>query len=160
MLTIPPPPTSRQLPTPLDWVNKGFAICQTVSSGHIKDPVPLIDKSRALFPGGRVPPSFIHQVIFITGLNKLWLLLYVLVLKMAVCQGVKPPLKLKTITENRYQIKDTTDSVSLIYQPTCVSSSYIRRCLWLTLYVGEGCPAGDGVRTEASSRRCLPPSPK
>ena len=67
----PPPTTSSQLPTPLDWVNKGFAICQAVSSGHIQDPVPLIDKSRALFPGGRVPPSFIHQVIIITGLNKL-----------------------------------------------------------------------------------------
>ena len=40
-------------------------VCVT---GHIKDPVP---KRRGLSPGGRVPPSFIHQVIIITGLNKL-----------------------------------------------------------------------------------------
>ena len=32
--------------------------------------------------GGRFPPSFIHQVIIITGLNKLQL--YVLALKMAL----------------------------------------------------------------------------
>ena len=38
---------------------------------HIKDPVPLIEKSRASCPGGRFPLSFIHQVILITGLNKL-----------------------------------------------------------------------------------------
>ena len=35
-----------------------------------------------LSPGGRFPPSFIHQVIIITGLNKLQL--YVLTLKMAL----------------------------------------------------------------------------
>ena len=35
-------------------------------------PVPLIDKRRGLSPGGRFPPSFIHQVIIITGLNKLY----------------------------------------------------------------------------------------
>ena len=46
-------------------------VCVT---GHIKDPVSLIEKSRLLCPGGRFPPSFIHQVIIIiiiTGLNKL-----------------------------------------------------------------------------------------
>ena len=43
----------------------------------LKDPVPLIAKRRGLFP-----PSFIHQVIIITGLNKLQL--YVLALKMAL----------------------------------------------------------------------------
>ena len=32
-------------------------VCAT---GHIKDPVPLIEKSRASCPGGRFPPSFIH----------------------------------------------------------------------------------------------------
>ena len=48
--------------------SKGWAVCPT---GHIKDPVPLIEKSRALCPSGRFPPSFIHQVIIITGLNKL-----------------------------------------------------------------------------------------
>ena len=43
-------------------------VCVT---GHIKDPVPLINKSRILCSGGRFPPSLIHQVIIITGLNKL-----------------------------------------------------------------------------------------
>ena len=46
---------------------------------HIKDPVPLIEKSRASCPSGRFPPSVIHQVMMITRLNKLWL--YVLDLK-------------------------------------------------------------------------------
>ena len=41
-----------------------------------------IEKRRGLSPGGRFPPSFIHQVIIITGLNKLQL--YVLALKMAL----------------------------------------------------------------------------
>ena len=43
------------------------------ATGHIKDPVPLIEKRRRLSPGGRCPPSFIHQVdlIIITGLNML-----------------------------------------------------------------------------------------
>ena len=36
-----------------------------------KDTVPLIKKRRGLSPGGRIPPRFIHQVIIITGLNKL-----------------------------------------------------------------------------------------
>ena len=44
-------------------------VCVT---GHIEDPVPLIGKSRALCLGGRLPPSFIHQVFIITGLNKLY----------------------------------------------------------------------------------------
>ena len=35
--------------------------------------VPLIEKRRGLSPGGRFPPSFIHQVIIMTGLNKLQL---------------------------------------------------------------------------------------
>ena len=33
-----------------------------------------MEKRRGLSPGGRFPPSFIHQVIIITRLNKLWLL--------------------------------------------------------------------------------------
>ena len=37
---------------------------------------------RGLSPGGRFPPSFIHQLIIITGLNKLQF--YVLALKMAL----------------------------------------------------------------------------
>ena len=44
-------------------------VCVT---GYIKDPVPLIEKSRVSWPGGRFPPSFTHQVIIITGLNKLY----------------------------------------------------------------------------------------
>ena len=37
-------------------------VCAT---GHMTDPVPQF-KSRALCPGGRFLPSFIHQVITIT----------------------------------------------------------------------------------------------
>ena len=66
-----------------DWVIKGFGMSSLVNAtGHIKDPVPLVEKSRGLSPGGWFPPSFIHQVIIITGLNKLQL--YVLALKMAL----------------------------------------------------------------------------
>ena len=55
-----------------DWVTKGLGMFSLVyATGHIKDPVPLIEKRRGLSPGGRFPPSFIHQVI-ITGLNKLY----------------------------------------------------------------------------------------
>ena len=42
------------------------------ATGHMKDPVPLIAKRRGLSPGGRFPPNLIHQVIIITGLNKLY----------------------------------------------------------------------------------------
>ena len=45
-------------------------ILEIVMTEHIKDPVPLIEKSRASCPGGRFP-RFIHQVIIITGLNRL-----------------------------------------------------------------------------------------
>ena len=56
-----------------DWVIKGLGMSSRVhATGHIKDPVPLIEKSRGLSPSGRFPPSFIHQVIIITGLNKLY----------------------------------------------------------------------------------------
>ena len=66
-----------------DWVIKGFGMSSLVyATGHIKDPVPLVEKSRGLSPGGRFPPSFIHRVVVITGLNKLQL--YVLALKMAL----------------------------------------------------------------------------
>ena len=62
-----PPPVLR------DWVIKGLGMYSRVyATGHIKDPVPLIAKRRGLSPGGRFPPSFIHQVIIITGLNKLY----------------------------------------------------------------------------------------
>ena len=48
----------------------GSSVCPAVSvrvTGQIKEP--LIEKRRVLSPGGRVPPSFIHQVIII-GLDK------------------------------------------------------------------------------------------
>ena len=61
--------------------------CQNLGGGGTGMPIPLRQKlggelppcppgSRApermgLSPGGRFPPSFIHQVILITGLNKL-----------------------------------------------------------------------------------------
>ena len=58
-------------PVLCDWVIKGLGMSSLVyATGHIKDPVPLIEKRRGLSPGGWFPPSFIHQVI-ITGLNKL-----------------------------------------------------------------------------------------
>ena len=31
------------------------------ADGHIKDPVQLVEKSKASCPGGRFPSSFIHQ---------------------------------------------------------------------------------------------------
>ena len=37
-----------------------------------KNPLPLIEKSGVSCPGGRFSPSFIHQVINLTGLNKLY----------------------------------------------------------------------------------------
>ena len=40
-------------------------------TGHVKDPVLLTEKRSTSFPGGRFPPSFIQQIIIITGLNKL-----------------------------------------------------------------------------------------
>ena len=44
-----------------DWVTKGLGMSSLVyATGHIKDPVPLIEKRRGLSPGGRFPPSFIH----------------------------------------------------------------------------------------------------
>ena len=41
------------------------------ATGQIKDPV-LLEKRKGLSPGGRFPPNIIHQVIIITGLNKLY----------------------------------------------------------------------------------------
>ena len=60
-------------PVLCDWVIKGLGMSSLVYvTGHIIDPVPLIDKRRGLSPGGQFPPSFIHQVIIITRLNKLY----------------------------------------------------------------------------------------
>ena len=54
-----------------DWVNKGLGTSSHVCvTGHITNPVPLSEKSRASCPGGKFPPSFVHQLI-ITGLRKL-----------------------------------------------------------------------------------------
>ena len=54
------------------WVNKVLGVSSRACvTEYIKYFVPLIEKSRALCPGGRFLPSFIHQVI-ITGLNKLY----------------------------------------------------------------------------------------
>ena len=56
-----------------NWVIKGLGMSSLVyATGHIKDSMPLIEKRRGLSPGGRFPPSFVHQVIIITGLNKLY----------------------------------------------------------------------------------------
>ena len=86
MLSVRVPPAELNIsafpPVLHDWVTKGLGKSSLVyATGHIKDPVPLIAKRRGLSRGGRVSPSFIHQVIIITGLNKL---LYVLALKMAL----------------------------------------------------------------------------
>ena len=77
-----------------DWVIKGLGMSSLVyATGHIKDPVPLIEKRRGLSPAGRFPPTFIHQVIIITGLNKLQLYTCSRPEDGLRCrQGVKPPL--------------------------------------------------------------------
>ena len=64
-LDIPPPVGH-------NWVIKGIGMSSRVCAArYIKDPVPLIEKSRASCSGGRLPPSFVHQVIIIAGLNQL-----------------------------------------------------------------------------------------
>ena len=89
MLSVRVPPAELNIsafpPVLRDWEIKGLVMSSLVyATGHIKDPVPLIEKRRGLSPGGRFPLSFIHLVIFITGLNKLYKILYVLALKMAL----------------------------------------------------------------------------
>ena len=55
-----------------EWVIKGLGMSSRVyATGHIKDPMPLIEKRRGLSPSGQFPPSFIHRVIIITEVNKL-----------------------------------------------------------------------------------------
>ena len=56
-------------------------VCATVRNKRSRA---LIEKSRALCPGGRFPSSFIHQVIIVAGLNKLYDCIHVLALKMAL----------------------------------------------------------------------------
>ena len=70
-----------------------ISVCMTMHR-PIKDPVPLMEKGRAPYPGGRFPPSFIHQVIIITALSD------VLTLTMPLDAdtgggGGRPALKLK-----------------------------------------------------------------
>ena len=56
-----------------DGVIKGLGMSSRVcATGYIRDTVPLIEKSMASFSGGRFPPSYIYQVIIITGLRKLY----------------------------------------------------------------------------------------
>ena len=75
MLSVRVPPTELNISAfPLavlrDWVIKGLGVSSRVrATGHIKDPVSLIEKRRGLSLGGQFPPSFIHQVIIITGLS-------------------------------------------------------------------------------------------
>ena len=76
MFSVRVPPAELNIsafpPVLWDWEIKGLGMSSLVyATGHIKDPVPLIAKRRGLSPGGRFPPSFIHQVIIATGLNKL-----------------------------------------------------------------------------------------
>ena len=72
-----------------DWVIKRLGMyTHVLATEHMTGPVPLVEKTRASCPGGRLPPSFtylavaealnpnkpnqtIHQVINITGLNTL-----------------------------------------------------------------------------------------
>ena len=71
-------------------------VCAT---GHMKEPLPLIQQSMASCPDDRWPPSFIHQVIIITELNKFSDWLHVLPLHedgLKSRQGGKATLKLKT----------------------------------------------------------------
>ena len=77
MLSVRVPPAELNIsafpPVLRNLVIKGLGVSSLVyATGHIKDPVPLIEKRRGLSPGGRFPPSFIHQVIIITGLKKLY----------------------------------------------------------------------------------------
>ena len=77
VLSVRVPPAELNIsafpPVLRDWVTKGLGMSSLVyATGHIKDPVPLIGKRRGLSPGGRFPPGFIHRVIIITGLNKLY----------------------------------------------------------------------------------------
>ena len=62
------PPSAPRLGNQRPWYMSSLVY----STGPIHDPVPLIERRRGLSPGGRFPPSFIHQVIIMTGLNKLY----------------------------------------------------------------------------------------
>ena len=60
-------------PCLFNWIIQGLGMSSRVCvTGHITDPVPFLEKNRASCTGRRFPPSFIHQVNIITGLNKLY----------------------------------------------------------------------------------------
>ena len=126
MLSVRVPPVELNIsgfpPVLGDWVIKGLGMSSLVyATGHIKDPVPLIAKRRGLSSGGRFPPSFIHQVIIITGLNKLQL--YVLALKMPT--GRKPPLKLKiTQTLGGSGSRNTMEMLFFSIRKTTISKTW------------------------------------
>ena len=73
------------------------AVCMCWLWLHVKDPVPLIEKSRAWCPGGRFPSSFIHEVIT----SPIWIGYMIVCSRpedgLRCWQGVKPPLKLKLV---------------------------------------------------------------
>ena len=50
----------------------GWTGPNTIAMNHKQQQQLIIEKRRGLSPGGWIPPSFIHQVIIITGLNKLY----------------------------------------------------------------------------------------
>ena len=53
--------------------------------------MPLIEKRRGLSPGGRFAPGFIHTVIIITGLNKLYdCMFHGLDMTLAVAEALNP----------------------------------------------------------------------
>ena len=43
-----------------EGIDPGYHRFAYYATGHIKDPVPLIEKRRGLSPGGRFPPSFYY----------------------------------------------------------------------------------------------------
>ena len=73
VLSVRVPPAELNISASPQCSASGLGMSSLVyATGHITYPVPLIEKRRGLSPGGRFPPSFIHQVILITGLNKLY----------------------------------------------------------------------------------------
>ena len=67
----PPPPSAPRLGNQRPWYVQ-LCLCDCLGIILLKSPCHLLKKWRGLSPGGRFPPSFIHQVIIITGLNKLY----------------------------------------------------------------------------------------
>ena len=87
MLSVRVPPVELNIsafpPVLRNWVIKGLGMSsRRLCDWAYKRSRATYRKEKRLSPGGRFPPSFIHQVIIITGLNKLQL--YVLALKMAL----------------------------------------------------------------------------